>query len=101
MPHWKTLHWRGLWHMFARHGDVVDAYIASKFNRGGKRFRFVRFEREDAGSRAMERLHGLSVYGYKILVATAKYSGRPEAQKILEDMKIQGQVFKDASRGKQ
>ncbi|KAL4289673.1 hypothetical protein GQ457_14G021600 [Hibiscus cannabinus] len=42
----NTLHWKGLCHVFARHGDVIDAYIASKWNRGGRRFGFVRFEKD-------------------------------------------------------
>ncbi|KAK8658940.1 hypothetical protein V6N13_029159 [Hibiscus sabdariffa] len=74
--HPNILHWKGLWHIFARHGDVIDAYIASKWNRGGRRFRFVRFEREVDALRATERLDGLFIYRNKISVAFAKYSGR-------------------------
>ncbi|KAK9019777.1 hypothetical protein V6N11_054285 [Hibiscus sabdariffa] len=40
----ETLHWKGLWFSFARHGDVVNAYIARKRCRGGKRFGFVRMK---------------------------------------------------------
>ncbi|KAK8623448.1 hypothetical protein V6N13_118333 [Hibiscus sabdariffa] len=37
---------KGLWHVFARHGDVMDMFITRKQSRGGKKFGFVRFERE-------------------------------------------------------
>ncbi|KAK8540423.1 hypothetical protein V6N13_008845 [Hibiscus sabdariffa] len=72
----KSLHWQGLWHIFARHGDVVDAYIANKLNKGGRRFGFVRFKKEVDADRAIERLNGLLVYGNKIFVGLAKYSIR-------------------------
>ncbi|KAK8671395.1 hypothetical protein V6N13_037991 [Hibiscus sabdariffa] len=48
----ETLHWKGLWFSFARHGDVVNAYIARKRCRGGKRFGFVRMKNpEEAEAR--------------------------------------------------
>ncbi|KAK8560598.1 hypothetical protein V6N13_083035 [Hibiscus sabdariffa] len=30
------MHWKGLWHLFARHGDVFATYIDRKLSRGGK-----------------------------------------------------------------
>ncbi|KAK8693580.1 hypothetical protein V6N13_071157 [Hibiscus sabdariffa] len=70
----KSLHWQGLWHIFARHGEVVDAYIANKLNREGRRFGFVRIEKEVDVDRALERLNGLLIYGNKIFVGLAKYN---------------------------
>ncbi|KAL4297063.1 hypothetical protein GQ457_12G027510 [Hibiscus cannabinus] len=34
----EKLHWQGLRHAFGRFGDVLDAFIASKRNRRGRRF---------------------------------------------------------------
>ncbi|KAK8617256.1 hypothetical protein V6N13_080174 [Hibiscus sabdariffa] len=42
----ESLHWQGLWHFFGQHVDVVDAYIANKLNKRGRRFGFVTFEKE-------------------------------------------------------
>ncbi|KAK8664226.1 hypothetical protein V6N13_084024 [Hibiscus sabdariffa] len=65
------MQWKGLWHLFARHGDVVRTFIARKLSRGGKRFGFVRFENNIDAERAMERLNGFTVYGYKLMVKKA------------------------------
>ncbi|KAL4388115.1 hypothetical protein GQ457_09G030790 [Hibiscus cannabinus] len=67
----KTLHWKGLWFSFARHGEVVDAYIARKLSRGGKRFGFVRMSSMAEAERAIERLHDFSLYGSKLSVKLA------------------------------
>ncbi|KAK8676822.1 hypothetical protein V6N13_142384 [Hibiscus sabdariffa] len=53
----KRMQWTGLWHLFARHGEVVATYIARKLSRGGKCFGFVRFKDEVNAGRAMERLN--------------------------------------------
>ncbi|KAK8663804.1 hypothetical protein V6N13_083609 [Hibiscus sabdariffa] len=42
------MQWRGLWHLFARHGEVTRAYIARKLSGGDKRFGFVDFKCETA-----------------------------------------------------
>ncbi|KAK8699654.1 hypothetical protein V6N13_115737 [Hibiscus sabdariffa] len=72
------MHWKGLWHAFGKHGDVVDAFIARKMSRVGKRFGFVRFARRSDADRAMGRLNGFSLYGFRIFVAFAKFNGRSE-----------------------
>ncbi|KAK8672485.1 hypothetical protein V6N13_110853 [Hibiscus sabdariffa] len=51
-----TFHWKGLWHTVGRLGNVVDAFIASKRSRSGKRFGFVRFARKSDANRVMVRL---------------------------------------------
>ncbi|KAK9007436.1 hypothetical protein V6N11_074363 [Hibiscus sabdariffa] len=58
------MQWKGLWHLFARHGDVTEAFVAGKLSRGGKRFGFVRFRCKTDAMRTMERLNGFSVYGF-------------------------------------
>ncbi|KAK8492845.1 hypothetical protein V6N13_090194 [Hibiscus sabdariffa] len=69
----SRMQWKGLWHLFARHGEVKRAFIAKKLSRGGKRFSFVRFGMESDASRAMERLNGFSVYGYRLTVKLANH----------------------------
>ncbi|KAK8623423.1 hypothetical protein V6N13_118308 [Hibiscus sabdariffa] len=71
-----SLHWKGLWHTLARHGDVVDAFLANKRNRWGNRFGFVRFGRRVDADRAMERLNGFLLYGSRLSVSLAKYKVR-------------------------
>ncbi|KAK8635406.1 hypothetical protein V6N13_004143 [Hibiscus sabdariffa] len=70
------MQWKGLWHMFARHGDVSGVYIARKLSRGGKRFGFVRYSCREDALRALERLNGCSVYGYRLTVKMANQNGR-------------------------
>ncbi|KAL4310802.1 hypothetical protein GQ457_01G033160 [Hibiscus cannabinus] len=72
----EKMEWRGLWHMFARHGDVVDSFIAWRLSRGGKRFGFVRFANRNDALRAMERLNGFSVYGFRLTVKLANSRSR-------------------------
>ncbi|KAK8576936.1 hypothetical protein V6N13_121935 [Hibiscus sabdariffa] len=64
----EKMHWKGLWFSFARHGDVVNAYIARKLSIGGKRFGFVRMKEKVNADRAIERLHGFFLYGSKLTV---------------------------------
>ncbi|KAL4309158.1 hypothetical protein GQ457_01G002270 [Hibiscus cannabinus] len=70
----RRMHWKGLWHLFARHGDVYRAYIANKLSRGGKRFGFVSFGTERDALRALERLNGFSVYGFTLTVKLANHN---------------------------
>ncbi|KAL4323099.1 hypothetical protein GQ457_11G031820 [Hibiscus cannabinus] len=67
----ERMHWKGMWHLFARHGEVNRAFIVKKLSRGGKRFGFVSFEIVCDASRAMERLNGFNVYGYRLTVKFA------------------------------
>ncbi|KAK8595045.1 hypothetical protein V6N13_015954 [Hibiscus sabdariffa] len=71
-----SMHWKGLWFAFARHGIVRDVFISRRLSKGGKRFGFVRFESMTDALRAVERLNGFSLYGFKISVALAKYKGK-------------------------
>ncbi|KAK8568573.1 hypothetical protein V6N13_106485 [Hibiscus sabdariffa] len=65
------MQWRGLWHLFARHGEVTHAFIARKLSRGIKRFGFVDFKCAADANRAVERLNSFSVYGFKLSVKIA------------------------------
>ncbi|KAL4383212.1 hypothetical protein GQ457_15G021230 [Hibiscus cannabinus] len=72
----EKLHWSGLRHASRRHGDLMDSYIAKKVNRDEKRFGFVRFSNRTYANRAIERLHGFKLYGYKLSVSFAKFNTR-------------------------
>ncbi|KAK8663515.1 hypothetical protein V6N13_083331 [Hibiscus sabdariffa] len=81
-----ALHWQGLWHAFARHGNVVDAFIARKLSRGGRRFGFVRFEKKTDAWRVIERLNGFSLFGQRISVTLAHNNGRTQNwKKVRQD----------------
>ncbi|KAK8661040.1 hypothetical protein V6N13_051942 [Hibiscus sabdariffa] len=67
----KGMQWKGLWHLFARHGDVIEAFIAGKLSRGEKRFGFVRFRCKTNAMRTMERMNGFSVYRFRLTVKLA------------------------------
>ncbi|KAL4388815.1 hypothetical protein GQ457_09G007360 [Hibiscus cannabinus] len=70
------LHWKGLWATFAHHGEVVDAFIPLKKTKDGKRFGFVRFSNRVDAQRAISRLNGLVLYGFRILVSLARFNVR-------------------------
>ncbi|KAK8635012.1 hypothetical protein V6N13_022890 [Hibiscus sabdariffa] len=69
----KAMHWKGLWHAFARHGDVTDTFIPRKLSRGGKRFGFVRLKSRTDALRIIERLNGFILYGYRLTVKMARF----------------------------
>ncbi|KAL4354811.1 hypothetical protein GQ457_06G000960 [Hibiscus cannabinus] len=81
-----ALHWQGLWHAFARHVNVVDAFIARKLSRGGRRYGFVRFEMKADAWRAIERLNGFSLFGQRISVTLAHNNSRTQYwKKVRQD----------------
>ncbi|KAK8658921.1 hypothetical protein V6N13_029140 [Hibiscus sabdariffa] len=47
----ESMQWKGLCHSFARHGEVVNVYIARKCSKGGKRFGFVRMNGKEDTNR--------------------------------------------------
>ncbi|KAK8698558.1 hypothetical protein V6N13_114670 [Hibiscus sabdariffa] len=72
----QKFHWSGLHLAFGRHGDLVDSYIENKVNSEGKRFGFVRYSNKVDASRAIERLNGFNLYGYRLLVSFARFNAR-------------------------
>ncbi|KAL4319582.1 hypothetical protein GQ457_18G015810 [Hibiscus cannabinus] len=79
----NRMQWKGLWHLFARHGKVTRTFIVRKLSRGGKRFGFVGFENNIDVERVSERLNGFSVYGYKLTVKKA-YQNRRGGVRVKE-----------------
>ncbi|KAL4364359.1 hypothetical protein GQ457_04G020670 [Hibiscus cannabinus] len=51
------IHWTRLRQTFGRHGDLVDAYVANKKDKQGRRYGFVRFSNQRDADRAMERIN--------------------------------------------
>ncbi|KAK8652711.1 hypothetical protein V6N13_126736 [Hibiscus sabdariffa] len=68
----ERLHWIGLWFAFARHGEVVNVYIARKRSRGGKRFGFVRMKNLEEADHVTQRLNGAILYGSRLVVKLAR-----------------------------
>ncbi|KAL4367637.1 hypothetical protein GQ457_05G034840 [Hibiscus cannabinus] len=68
----ENLHWKGLWFAFARHGEVVNVYIARKRSRWGKRFGFVRMKNLEEADRVTQRLNGATLYGSRLVVKIAR-----------------------------
>ncbi|KAK8701278.1 hypothetical protein V6N13_019668 [Hibiscus sabdariffa] len=92
----KRLHWRGLWHSFSRHGDVVNVYVARKRSRG-RRFGFVRMKNKEDVDRVIERLHGFHLYESKLLVKMANNSSKWKGSNITKFQigrfkKVEGRV---------
>ncbi|KAK8578497.1 hypothetical protein V6N13_100334 [Hibiscus sabdariffa] len=70
-----------MWFAFARHEKVVDAFIDNSLSRGGKKYGFVRFGNRSDALRAVGRLNGFWLYGFRLKVAfaTFKRKARHEA----------------------
>ncbi|KAK8647664.1 hypothetical protein V6N13_121393 [Hibiscus sabdariffa] len=88
----EAMVWKGLWHTFTRHGDVVDTYIARKRSKRGVRFGFVRFKSIVDAERAIERMNGFRFYGCRLMVKLAEFEGKTGLRKkvIVKDS-IQGE----------
>ncbi|KAL4291447.1 hypothetical protein GQ457_14G021050 [Hibiscus cannabinus] len=72
----EKLHWKGLWLAFDRHGEVLDAFIANKRNKEGKKFGFVRTSSKADANRMVERLNNFCLFGNKITVSLARFQTR-------------------------
>ncbi|KAE8663180.1 hypothetical protein F3Y22_tig00113096pilonHSYRG00215 [Hibiscus syriacus] len=64
--------WRGLRKLFGRHEDVVSSFIVRKYDRAGKRFGFDSFSNMNDVDRAVLRLNGLWILGYRLTVKEAR-----------------------------
>ncbi|KAK8633453.1 hypothetical protein V6N13_014299 [Hibiscus sabdariffa] len=84
------LHWKGLWQIFGRYCDVMNAFIANKRSKRGSRFGFVKVSNKKDAAMAIERLNGRNVYGSRISVVTTKFKNIPIAGECV--MKDKGEV---------
>ncbi|KAE8680257.1 hypothetical protein F3Y22_tig00111392pilonHSYRG00536 [Hibiscus syriacus] len=71
----RAFHWKGIWFLFARYGNVVGAFIANKLSRNGMRFGFVRFGSKVEAERGKEKLNGFVLNGFKLSVQFEKSRG--------------------------
>ncbi|KAL4385330.1 hypothetical protein GQ457_15G029650 [Hibiscus cannabinus] len=84
------MHWKGLWATFGHHGDVIDAFIPTKRSRRGRKFGFVRYASKMDADRAIARLNGFRLFGYRIEVSMAKFGGRTSYwRRVNRDQKTQ------------
>ncbi|KAK8327431.1 hypothetical protein V6Z12_A11G182200 [Gossypium hirsutum] len=70
------MHWKGLWALFSFHGEVKDAFIPIKKSKFGTRFGFVRYLSVTNAQRAIDRLNGFVILGYRISVKMVRFRGR-------------------------
>ncbi|KAE8699368.1 hypothetical protein F3Y22_tig00110580pilonHSYRG00195 [Hibiscus syriacus] len=70
----NSIHWKGLWQIVGRFGEVLSVYLPLRRSRAGSRFGFVKVGNMVEASRVKERLNGLMVFGSRISVSFAKYS---------------------------
>ncbi|KAK8585595.1 hypothetical protein V6N13_050572 [Hibiscus sabdariffa] len=94
------LHWSGLKQVFGRHGDIVDSFIARKLDKSGKRFGFVRFSNWVDADNAIKWLNGFRLYGFRLLVAKAKFWRKVSYQEFLSKEKHKGEVQADNNKNK-
>ncbi|KAK8714370.1 hypothetical protein V6N13_149563 [Hibiscus sabdariffa] len=90
----NNMHWKGLWHMFARHGEVFEAFITNKLSRGEKRFGSVKVGCRQDALRIIERLNGFITYGYRLTVKFANKT-RNEINRKRVEIRRGKQVFKN------
>lgn len=62
--------------MFSFHGEVIDAFSPNKKGKNGKRFGFVRYSNREDALRAIGRINGFVLLGYRIGVTMARFKGK-------------------------
>ncbi|KAE8729664.1 hypothetical protein F3Y22_tig00003435pilonHSYRG00045 [Hibiscus syriacus] len=80
----NSIHWKGLWQVVGRYGEVLSGNISKKRSRAGTRFGFVKVSNWVEAKRVRERLNGLMVYGSRISVRFAKYMLKDQKEKCLQ-----------------
>ncbi|KAL4274080.1 hypothetical protein GQ457_13G020940 [Hibiscus cannabinus] len=66
------IHWKGVWQVFDRHGQVLYVFVPSKRVGHIFRFGFVRMRSEAATKRVIERLNNSWIYGFHLYVSLAR-----------------------------
>ncbi|KAK8676308.1 hypothetical protein V6N13_034359 [Hibiscus sabdariffa] len=62
------LHWKGIWHVFDRHGTILYVFVPTKRARDGSRFGFIRMKTKADVDRIIEHFDGFWLYGSRIRV---------------------------------
>ncbi|GKA56431.1 RNA-directed DNA polymerase, eukaryota [Tanacetum coccineum] len=64
---------KGLWKACVSYGRLVDAYIANKLSKGGKRFGFIRFLRIKDASDFVKSLSNIWIDSFHLYVSVARF----------------------------
>ncbi|KAK8712234.1 hypothetical protein V6N13_147476 [Hibiscus sabdariffa] len=99
------MHWKGLWLAFGRHGEVLDAFIANKRNKEGRKFGFVRTSNETDANRMIERLNNFQLFGSKITVSLQRFQTRQSYWRRVHsgseyDMHMKGNIGNKEVKGR-
>ncbi|PWA66939.1 hypothetical protein CTI12_AA322370 [Artemisia annua] len=73
-----------LWQVCEPYGRIVDAYIASKPSKRGKRFGFVRFMGIVNAEEFAKRLANIWIESFHLFAAVARFN-RPQSRKVNEE----------------
>ncbi|KAL4347806.1 hypothetical protein GQ457_17G004690 [Hibiscus cannabinus] len=79
---------KGLWATFGHHGDVIDAFIPTKKSKSGRKFGFVRYASKANANRAISRLNGFTLFGYRVSVSLAKFRRTSYWRKVNSDQNM-------------
>ncbi|KAL4369086.1 hypothetical protein GQ457_05G026490 [Hibiscus cannabinus] len=74
-----------------------NSFISKKLDREGKRFGFVRFSNKQDANRAIERLNGFSLYGFRLFVSVAKFQGRTSYSRKVRNSRFRDITTQQAS----
>ncbi|GJW28107.1 RNA-directed DNA polymerase, eukaryota [Tanacetum coccineum] len=78
----ESLDAKGLWKEFQPFGRIVDAFIANKRSKIGKRFGFVRFLGVNNADTFVNRLSSIWMGSYHVFVSVAKFQRKNKTDKI-------------------
>ncbi|KAJ0576053.1 putative RNA recognition motif domain, nucleotide-binding alpha-beta plait domain superfamily [Helianthus annuus] len=71
-----------LWTECRNYGQIVDAYIAKKLDKKGKRFGFLRFVKITDADKMVKALNQLTFYGWRIRANVARFVKIVKKEKI-------------------
>nr|GEX94549.1 hypothetical protein [Tanacetum cinerariifolium] len=86
-----TVDAKGLWNTSAPYGRLVDAFIANKRLKRGKRFRFIRFLGVNDATSFARSLSNIWIGNFHLFITTARFQ-RPSYSRPLLDTNNRGPV---------
>ncbi|KAL4342095.1 hypothetical protein GQ457_08G017320 [Hibiscus cannabinus] len=97
----EKTHWKGLWAAFGHHGEVIDAFIPMKRSRSGRRFGFVGSASKNDANRAIARLNGFTLFGYRVILPFARFRSRTSYWRKVNPEHIRKAQQRDSKRNDQ
>ncbi|KAL4342147.1 hypothetical protein GQ457_08G017280 [Hibiscus cannabinus] len=97
----EKTHWKGLWAAFGHHGEVIDAFIPMKRSRSGRIFGFVRSASKNCANRAIARLNGFTLFGYRVILSFARFKSRTSYWRKVNPEQIRKAQQRDSKRNDQ